>query len=121
MMTPVPVPDSCDPDTEMVTTLGWIFAAAPATVPSALAVTGAVAVVVLTLEATVVLLLLSSTRATVPAPTPAPTRAAVTAATKMVRIWRCLGGFVAGGAYGPNAGEDGGSGSVSKLGCSKPP
>src|SRR6185312_7078958 len=50
------------------------------------AVTGAVAVVVLTLEATVVLLLLSSTRATVPAPTPAPTRAAVTAATKMVRI-----------------------------------
>jgi hypothetical protein len=83
-----------------------------------LAVTGAVAVVVLTLAATVLLLLLSSTRATVPAPTPAPTRAAVTAATKIVRIWRCLGGFVAGGAYGPNAGEDGGSGSVWKLGCS---
>jgi len=28
-----------------------------------------------------------------------------------------LGGFVAGGAYGPNADEDGGSGSVWKLGC----
>src|SRR5215831_14678363 len=117
MMTPVPVPDSCDPDTEMVTTLGWIFAAAPATVPSVLAVTGALAVVVFTLEATVpLLLLLSSTRATVPAPTPAPTRAAVTAAMKIVRIWRCLGGFAA-GAYGPKAGEDGGSGSVWKLGC----
>src|SRR4029078_2493402 len=100
MMTPVPVPDSCDPDTEMVTTLGWIFAAAPAMVQSALAVTGAVAVVVLTLEATVVLLLLSSTRATVPAPTPAPTRAAVTAATKIERILRCLRCVVGRGAYG---------------------
>src|SRR5262249_7225634 len=105
--------------TEMVTTLGWIFAAAPATVPSVFGLTGALAVVVLRLEETVplLLLLLSSTRATVPAPTPAPTRAAVTAATKIVRVWRCFGGFVAGGAYGPKAGEAGGSGSVWKLGC----
>ena len=106
MITPEPVPCSWLPVTLIVTTLGWILAAAPVTVPSTLAVVGAPWVlVVMPAE---LFRSLWSTSATVPAPMPPPTIAATTAAIRTVRTGRgpragrCCAGGVAGGWYGPN-------------------
>src|SRR6266487_2776583 len=110
MITPDPLPCSLCPATSIVTTLGWIFAAAALIVPSSFAAAGAVWVVCGRLFTTVVLPL-SSKAATVPAPTPPPTRAAVTAATMTDRLRPdpdsgCPGSGSAAG--GPNPGGMGG-------------
>src|SRR6266498_4055508 len=86
MMTPDPLPCSCDPRTSIVTTLGWMCAAAALIEPSIFAAMGAVWFVCGRL-ATVVVLPLSNA-ATVPAPMPPPTTAAVTAAMRAVRAGR---------------------------------
>src|SRR3954452_10429137 len=108
MMTPEPVPWALPPATSMVTTLGWIRAAAALTVPSTFAAIGAFCVVCGRLVTVVVLP--SSSAATVPAPMPPPTTAAVTAATRTVRPGRDLAGasgdgvpYGGGGSVGPNA------------------
>src|SRR4051794_16537167 len=86
MMTPDPLPCSCDPVTSIVTTLGWMWAAAPLIDPSTFAAMGAVWFVCGRLPTVVVLLLPNAPR--VPAPMPPPTTAAVTAAMRAVRPGR---------------------------------
>src|SRR5262245_41854536 len=129
MITPEPLPCSCWLCTSMVTTLGWIRAAAPLIVPSTLAAAGAVWLVCGRLLTTVVLPL-SSSAATVPAPTPPPTTAATTAAMMIARDrpdrgWSLppgSGGSLGGGGPNPGYVVAGGGAyvQVAPLGCSLP-
>src|SRR5215475_5171790 len=104
MTTPEPLPCSFCPATSMVTTLGWILAAAPVIDPSILAAAGAVCVVCGRALMTVVLPL-SLNAATVPAPIAPPTTAAVTAATSTVRERPGRGGSGLGGPGYTGGGE----------------
>src|SRR5262252_10421675 len=104
MTTPEPLPCSFCPDTSMVTTLGWILAAAAVIDPSILAVAGAVCVVC-GMALTTVVLPLSLNVATVPAPIAPPTTAAVTAVMKTERERPGRGGSGLGGPWYAGGGE----------------